>query len=130
MSRPLPKAHGEIPWCSSTLGSWALDSFGGPVNHSLYVIWVSTNIPEKQKTGTQAENKILCSNSFFFRCPGPTFFWKLFNFQVSKKGKRIVFSNCALQCLRKKEGAQGGERQPKQEAAGMLSQLQPRQLLF
>lgn len=77
MAALLPKAQRETPRWSSAISFPGPRSFRGPVNHSLHKTWASANVPEEQKAGTRAESNALCSNSFFSRCPGPIYFWKL-----------------------------------------------------
>lgn len=126
--RLMERSPADLLW----LGSLAPGSLWGPANHSPHVIWTSTNVAEKQKVGTQTENNTLCSNSFFFRWPSPTYFWKLFSTYNSPwKVRKQWFSNCVVQCFEgKRKVPLGGEGQPKQEAAVILSQLQPKQLYF
>lgn len=76
MATLLPKAQGEIPRWSYTiwfLGPWLIR---GSVSHSVHVTGAATSIDVKQKAGTWTKIRVLCSNSFFFRCLGPVYFWR------------------------------------------------------
>lgn len=79
----------------------------------------ATNTPKTLKAGTGMENNVHCSNSCFFRWPGPIFTDTFFTLQVSLKGNRVVFSYCVLLCRAKRKVLGGGEAQ-----SGLLSQTE------
>lgn len=77
--------------------------------------WAATNIPKTLNAGTRTENNVLCSDSCFFRCPGPMFIETSFTLQISLKGNGVVvFILCSAVPKHSEEGTpwRGGITRP------------------